>query len=140
MKVINRQARFDYDVKERIEAGIILTGSETKSAKAGAVDLSHAFCKINGGQAMVYNLHIYPYKFANNTDYQPSQPRKLLLNHKEIIAIQTRMKQGRLLLVPTEMYTKHRLVKLELGLARGKRIYEKREAIKKRDLEREMSS
>ncbi len=140
MKVINRQARFDYDVKERIEAGIILTGSETKSAKAGAVDLSHAFCKINRGQAMVYNLHIYPYKFANNTDYQPSQPRKLLLNHKEIIAIQSRMKQGRLLLVPTAMYTKHGLVKLELGLARGKRIYEKREAIKKRDLEREMSS
>ncbi len=139
MKIINRQARFDYDIKERIEAGIILSGSETKSAKAGAVDLSHAFCKISGGQVWIYNLHIYPYKFANNTDYQPSQPRKLLLNRKEIIAIQSRMKQGRLLLVPTAMYTRRSRVKLELGLARGKRIYEKREAIKKRDIEREQS-
>lgn len=139
MKIINRQARFDYDIKERIEAGIILSGSETKSTKAGAVDLSHAFCKITAGQTVVYNLHIYPYKFANNTNYQPSQPRKLLLNRKEIIAIQSRMKQGRLLLVPTAMYTKHGFVKLELGLARGKRIYEKREAIKKRDIQREQS-
>lgn len=143
MKIINRQAKFDYEVKDRIEAGIVLFGAEAKSAKLGQVDLSTAFCKFKPGrfgpELWVYNLHIYPYKHADNTDYDPKRTRKLLVHKKEIIALQSRMKQARLLLIPTALYTHSGLIKLELGLARGKRIYEKREAIKKRDIERELS-
>lgn len=138
MKVINRHARFDYELKDRIEAGIVLSGAETKSAKNGSVDLNHSFCKFKDAELWVYNLHIYPYPHADNTDYQPDRTRKLLISRQELIALQSRMKQARLLLVPTAMYTKRGLIKLELALARGKRIYEKREAIKKRDLDRDL--
>ncbi len=109
MKVINRQAKFDYEIKDRLE------------------------------ELWVHNLHIYHYVHADNTDYDPKRARKLLVHKKEMIALKSRLKQARLLLVPTAMYTHSGLVKLELGLARGKRIYEKREAIKKRDIEREQS-
>lgn len=143
MKIINRQAKFDYEVKERIEAGIMLSGAEVKSTKLGQADLSTAFCKFKPGrfgpELWVYNLHIYPYKHADNTDYDPKRARKLLVHKKEMVALQSRMKQARLLLIPTALYTHSGLIKLELGLARGKRIYEKREAIKKRDLEREIT-
>ena len=143
MKLINRQARFDYEVKDRIEAGIVLTGPEVKSAKLGHVDLATAMCKFRPGrfgpELWVYNLHIYPYQHADNTNYDPKRARKLLLHQKEMIALQSRMKQARLLLIPTAIYTHSDLVKIELGLARGKRKYEKREAIKKRDIERELS-
>jgi len=143
VKIINRQAKFDYEVKERIEAGIMLSGAEVKSTKLGQADLSTAFCKFKPGrfgpELWVYNLHIYPYKHADNTDYDPKRARKLLVHKKEMVALQSRMKQARLLLIPTALYTHSGLIKLELGLARGKRIYEKREAIKKRDLEREIT-
>ena len=141
MKIINRQARFDYELKDRIEAGMVLTGAEAKSAKLGHVDLGAAFCKWRPGrfglELWVHNLHIYPYPHADNTDYDPKRVRKLLVHKKEMIALQSRMKQARLLLVPTALYTHSGLVELELALARGKRVYEKREAIKKRDLQRE---
>jgi len=143
VKVINRQAKFDYEVKDRLEAGIVLTGAEAKSAKLGQVDLATAFCKFKPGrfgpELWVYNLHIYPYQHADNTDYDPKKARKLLVHKRELIALQSRMNQARLLLIPTAMYTHSGLVKLELGLARGKRKYEKREAIKKRDLDREIA-
>lgn len=144
MKVVNRQARFDYDIKDRIEAGIVLSGAEAKSAKAGSVDLGQSFCKVRstsfGAQEVwVHNLHIYPYKHADNSEYDPKRARKLLLHQKEIVALMSRMKQARLLLIPTAMYTRSGKVKLEIGLARGKRKYEKREQIKKRDLDRELN-
>lgn len=143
MKIINRQAKFDYEIKERIEAGIMLSGAEVKSTKLGQADLSTAFCKFKPGrfgpELWVYNLHIYPYEHADNTDYDPKRARKLLVHKKEMVALQSRMKQARLLLIPTALYTHSGLIKLELGLARGKRIYEKREVIKKRDIEREQS-
>ena len=143
MKIINRQAKFDYELKDRIEAGIILSGAEVKSAKLGHVDLGAAFCKFRPGRfgmdLWVHNLHIYPYPHADNTDYDPKRARKLLIHKKEMISLQSRMKQARLLLVPTAIYTQSGFIKIELALARGKRIYEKREAIKKRDLDREMS-
>ncbi len=138
MQIINRQAKFDYDLQDRLEVGVVLSGAETKSAKGGSVDLNHAFCKFREGELWLYNLHIYPYAFANNDSYQPDRARKLLLSKREAITLQSRMKQGRLLLVPTAMYTKQGLVKIEVALARGKRKYEKRDAIKKRDLDREL--
>ena len=143
MKIINRQARWDYELKDRIEAGVVLSGAEAKSAKGGHIDLANAFCKFRPGrfgvELWVHNLHIYPYPHADNTNYDPKRTRKLLVHKKEIVALQSRMKQARLLLIPTAMYTHSGLIKLELSLARGKRIYEKREAIKRRDLDREMS-
>lgn len=143
MKSINKKAKFDYQISERIESGIVLTGPEAKSAKLNQVDLSHAYVKFRpskfGGQeAWLIGLHIYPYKHADNTGYDPIRTRKLLLHQKEMLNLQIKMKQARLLLVPTAMYTRSGVIKVELGLARGKKIYEKRETIKKRDLDREL--
>jgi len=138
VKVVNKKAHFDYEILEVIEAGIVLTGAEAKSARLGQVDMDHAFVKMTGDEANIVNLHIYPYKFAADPDYEPMRSRKLLLNAKEVLAIANKIKQGRLTVVPTAMYTRGPLVKLEIGLARGKKIYEKREAIKKRDLDRDI--
>ena len=142
MKVNNRKARFNYEIGEKCEAGIELKGPEVKSAKLGQADLGNAFIKIlaskfkNQKEAWVYNLHIFPYKYADNTNYDPARPRKLLLHQKEIVQLLSKMKHSRRLLVPTAMYTKSGLVKVEVALARGKKKYEKREAIKKRDEQR----
>ena len=143
MRIINKKAHFDYELGERVEAGVVLTGAEVKSAKTGQADLAGSSCKIlpnkfGSREVWVYNLKIYPYKHADNTNYDPVRRRKLLLHQKEIVAIEGKMRTGRLLLVPAVMYTKEGMVKLELALARGKRMYEKRETIKKRDLDREM--
>jgi SsrA-binding protein len=143
MKVINKKARFDYELGERVEAGIELTGAEVKSAKLGQVDMENAHVKTQNSkfkgqnEMYVFNLHIYPYKHADNTDYDPKRTRKILLHQREIVALQSKMKQSGRMLVPTAMYTKSDYVKIELALARGKKKYEKREKIKKRDLERE---
>lgn len=143
MKYINKKAKFDYQISEKIEAGVVLTGPEAKSAKLGQIDLSHAFVKFRpskfGSQeAWLIGAHIFPYIHADNTNYDPIRIRKLLLNQREIISLQSKMKQARLLLVPTAVFTKSGIVKVELGLARGKKKYEKREAIKKRDLDRDI--
>lgn len=137
MKLINDKAKFNYELGERIEVGIVLTGPEVKSVKLGQIDMSPAHVKVQSG-LWVVGLHIYPYKHADNTNYDPQRTRKLLLHQREILGLLSRMKQGRLMLVPTAMYTKEGKIKLEIALARGKKKYEKREAIKKRDLEREM--
>ena len=143
MKVINKKANFDYEIGERVEAGIELTGAEAKSAKLGQMDMTNAHVKMKTSkfkgqnEAYIINLHIYPYKHADNTNYDPKRTRKLLLHQKEIIALQSKMKQSGRMLIPTAMYTKSDFVKVELGLARGKKKYEKREKIKKREQERE---
>lgn len=137
MKVLNKKAHFEYDILETVEAGIILSGAEAKSARLGQVDLNNAHVRIAAGVPEVINMHIYAYKFNSQEDFDPDRTRKLLLNKKETLALENKIKQGRLTVVPTAMYTKGPLVKLEIGLARGKKMYEKREAIKKRDLDRE---
>jgi SsrA-binding protein len=141
MKAINQKAKFNYELGERTEAGIELTGAEVKSAKLGQVDMSNAYVKFRPNrfgkqEAWVLNLMIYPYQHADNKDYVPTRSRRLLLHPKEILGLLTKIKQTNRLLVPTAMYTKSNFLKIELALARGKRIYEKREAIKKRDEER----
>ncbi len=138
MKVLNKKAHFDYDILEVVEAGIVLSGAEAKSARLGQVDLNNAHVRVAAGNAEVVNMHIYSYKFDSTEQFEPDRSRKLLLNKKEILAIENKIKQGRLTVVPTAMYTKGPLVKLEIGLARGKKMYEKREAIKKRDLDRDV--
>lgn len=138
MIAVNKKARFNYELGERVEAGMVLSGAEAKAARLGQVDLGNAHVKILADGAWVMGMHIFPYKFADNEKYDPQKSRKLLLNKKELSALQMKMRSKRLLLVPTAMYTKGGRVKLELALARGKRKYEKKEAIKERDLEREM--
>ncbi|TSC87959.1 MAG: SsrA-binding protein [Microgenomates group bacterium Gr01-1014_16] len=142
MKITNRKAYFDYEIKDTVEAGIQLTGAEVKSAKAGAVEMGSSHVKIQDSrfktqrEAWLVGMQIYPYKHADNTNYDPMRTRKLLLHQRELVALQMKMKSGGLTLIPTAIYTKSGFVKIELGLARGKRKYEKRESIKKRDLER----
>lgn len=142
MKAVNKKAQFNYELGERTEAGIELTGAEAKSAKLGQVDMGGAYVRIKpnqfgGLEAWVTGLHIFPYKYADNTEYDPTRIRRLLVHQKEIVGLMSKMKQTGRLLVPTAMYTKGGRVKVELALARGKKKYEKREKIKKRDLERE---
>lgn len=142
MKVINKKAKFDYDIGDVVEAGVMLTGAEVKSVKAGQVDMSNANVRIRAEEgksieAWLINMHIYPYTHASGEAEDPTRRRKLLLHQAEVVTLQSKMKQGRLLLVPTAIYTKHGKIKVELGLARGKRKYEKREVVKKRDEERE---
>ncbi|TSC53109.1 MAG: SsrA-binding protein [Microgenomates group bacterium LiPW_16] len=137
MKVTNRRAYHDYHILERLEAGIHLTGPEVKSVKGGHISLEGAFVKIAGSEAYLINAQIYPYPHARLENYDPRRTRKLLLHKKEIIALKSKIQSG-LTLVPLSCYTKQGLVKIELALARGKKRYEKREALKKRDLEREL--
>lgn len=145
MKIVNDKAKFNYELGERVETGIVLTGPEVKSVKLGQIDMSNAHVRIQSSKFKSQNelgvvgLHIYPYKHADNANYDPQRTRKLLLHQREILSLLSKMKQGRLMLVPTAMYTKEGKIKLEIALARGKKKYEKREIIKKRDLEREVS-
>mgnify|MGYP001135103580 CR=1 FL=1 len=139
MKVINRKAKFNYDFLEKFEAGIVLTGAEVKSVKKGQIRLDEAFVRIDpNGEVWLTNTHIHPYELADNRNYQPTRSRKLLLHKKEILSLAKKMEGRNLSIVPTSCYTKKGMVKLELALAKGKKKWEKKEKIKKRDLEREM--
>lgn len=137
MKVINRRAHYDYEILDKFEAGIILTGSEVKSVKQGKIKLEGSFVKLINGEAFLINAHIHPYQFADNRDFQPTRTRKLLLHKKEIQSLTTKIAPSGLTLLPLSCYTKGRIIKLEVGIGRGKKKWDKREAIKKRDLKRE---
>jgi SsrA-binding protein len=139
-KIINRRARYDYQLLEKFEAGIVLAGPEVKSVKAGHMSLKESFVRIQNNEAWLHNAHIHPYPFADNRDYDPRRPRKLLLHKNELLKLAQETKQKGLTIVPVSCYTKHQKIKLAIALARGKKKYEKREAIKKRDLERELRS
>ena len=139
-KIVNRRARYDYELLEKLEVGIALTGPEVKSVKAGQIDLNQSFVRLREGEAWLHNAHVHPYKFADNRDYDPTRARKLLLHKKELLKFDQQIKQKRLTLVPVSCYTKGRQIKLEIALARPKKEYEKRAAIKKRDLDREIES
>ena len=134
----NRAAYHNYMVLETIEAGMALRGSEIKSLRAGGVNLREGFVRISGGEAWLVNVHISPYEQASIDRHEPRRDRKLLLHRHEIIAIGTRIKQKGLTLIPLRMYWKGNRAKLEIGLCRGKRLHDKREAIAARDARREM--
>lgn len=138
MKVINRRARYDYQILEKIEAGIALTGPEVKSVKEGKISLEEAFVRIKDGQVYLLNAHIHPYRFAETKNQDPRRTRKLLLQKKEILALEQKTKQKKLTIVPTACYTKGRRIKLEIALAKGKKKYERKEEKKRRDIEREI--
>lgn len=138
MKVINRRATHDYHVFETLEVGIKLIGPEVKSVKEGRINLSQAYVKIKDGQAFLVNAHIAPYGPAGHSTFETDRTRKLLLHKKEIAAWETKISRSRLTIVPISCYTRHRLVKLKIGLARGKKRWEKRRTIRERDLERDI--
>lgn len=138
MKIINRRARYDYNLLEKFEAGIALTGAEVKSVKAGKMSLGESFVRIRDGEAWLINAYINPYPFARQEDFDSKRTRKLLLHKSQILALEQKMKQRNLTLVPVSCYTKGNKVKVEIALAKGKKKYEKKEVKKKKDLEREV--
>lgn len=138
MRVVNRKARRDYQFLEKYEAGIVLTGAEVKSIRQGRIKLDESFVKIKDEEAFLTNAHISPYLPAGKKDYDPLRTRKLLLRKKEILKLSLKTAHSGLTIVPITCYTKHGLIKLEIALAKGKKKYEKREAIKRRDLQREV--
>jgi len=139
-KIINRRAAFDYQLLAKFVVGVVLNGSEVKSVKNGHLKLEEAFIHLKDHEAWLFNAHIHPYSFADNRDYDPRRARKLLLHKNELLKLEQQTKQKKLTIVPVSCYTKGQQIKLKIALARGKRRYEKREAIKKRDLERELRS
>jgi SsrA-binding protein len=137
MKIINKKARFNYDLTDRFEAGIVLTGPEVKSARNGHVSLGESFVRLTGDELYLINATISPYKFAASEDYETKRSRKLLLHKKEIAELKRKMEGTNLTIVPTAMYTKNRRIKFEIALAKGKKQYEKKETKKRADLTRE---
>ena len=135
---VNRKAYHDYHIQETLEAGIVLKGSEIKSIRANRVNLSDAYAKPENGELWLYNSHIASYNAASYNSHEPTRPRKLLLHRKEIDNLAGKVTQRGLTLVPLKLYIKHGVAKAELGVAKGKKIYDKREAIARRDVDREM--
>lgn len=138
MKISNRRAYHDYNILETFEAGINLTGAEVKSIKGERMSLEGSFIKIMGSEIYLVNAQIYPYPYARPEGYDPKRSRKLLLHKKEIISLKTKLASTGLTIVPIECYNSHGFIKLKIGLAKGKKEYEKREKIKKRDMERDI--
>ncbi|MGC7871809.1 SsrA-binding protein SmpB [Desulfosporosinus sp. SYSU MS00001] len=136
----NRKAFHDYFIEDRIEAGIILTGTEIKSIRNGRVNLKDSYAHLDNGEIWVYQMHISPYEQGNRFNHDPLRPRKLLLHRSEINKLVGRIQQQGLTLIPTKMYLKRGLAKVELGVAQGKKNYDKRQALaekeSKRDIER----
>jgi len=135
---VNRKAYHDYHIEESLEAGIVLKGSEIKSIREGKVNLSDAYAKPDNGELWLYNSHIASYDAASYNTHEPTRPRKLLLHRKEIDILAGKVVQKGLTLVPLKLYIKRGVAKVELGVARGKKAYDKRESIARRDAEREM--
>jgi SsrA-binding protein len=136
----NRKAAFDYAIEDRVEAGIALTGTEIKSMRAGHVNLRDGYALIQKGQAWLRNVHIAPWTHAAHDNHEPLRPRKLLLHKGEIDQLAVAVSQKGYTLVPLRMYTKNGRAKVEIGLARGKKRYEKRQVIKEREAAREMQA
>jgi SsrA-binding protein len=135
----NRRARHDYHIDESIEAGIVLTGSEIKSVRAGRLNLRGSYARVVNDEILVYDMHISPYEQSGvYFNHEPTRPRKLLLHRREISRLTGLVRQKGLTLVPLRVYFKGRRAKLELGVARGKKLYDKREDIAKRDSQREI--
>jgi SsrA-binding protein len=134
----NRKASHDYHIEETYETGVALTGTEIKSVRAGSVNLRDSYAQVKNGELWLLNVHIAPYEPASRQNVDPYRDRKLLMHRKEILRLYGRVQEKGLTLVPLRMYLKKNRAKLEIGLARGKRQYDKREAIGKRDAAREM--
>lgn len=139
ISIRNKKAAHDYEFLNKYIAGIVLTGTEIKSIRLGRVNLQDAYCTFNKGEIFVREMHISPYAMARETNHEPKRERKLLLNKREISKLENKHAEKGLTIIPTKIFINDRgLAKLEIALARGKKLYDKREDIKEKDLKREM--
>lgn len=134
--VDNRRARFNYHIKENFEAGLVLSGTEVKSLRMGRGNLQDAYAVVRDGEAWVNNFHISPYDKASHFNHDPLRPKKLLLHRREIVRLQSLQKEKGYALIPLKIYFKEGLAKLDLAVAVGKKLYDKREDIAERDAKR----
>jgi SsrA-binding protein len=135
----NKKAYHDFFIEEKFEAGMVLTGTEVKSLRMGKANLNDAFAQVKAEEAFLNNLHISPYDFGNRENHDPDRLRKLLLHKKEIVKLFSKIREQGYTLIPLRLYFKNGLVKVELGLAKGKKLYDKREDLKKKDHQRDMA-
>jgi len=135
--VTNRKAYHDYFIEEKFEAGIMLQGTEVKSIREGRVNLQDSYASVKGGEAFLHHCHISPYSHGNRENHEPTRARKLLLHRSEIDKLAGKVQEKGLTLVPTKMYLKKGRIKVELAVARGKKLYDKRETERRREADRE---
>lgn len=140
IKVIsdNRKARHEFEILERFECGIELTGTEVKSLRLGRATLQDAFARVEDGEAWLYNCNISPYDHGNRFNHEPTRKRRLLMHSREIFKLNQKIKEKGLTLIPLKLYFKRNWVKVDLALAKGKQLYDKRESISKRDSKRSL--
>jgi len=134
----NRKARHDYQILDTYEAGIVLEGTEVKSIRAGKANLKDSYARVEKGELFLYNMHISPYEQGNRFNHEPKRTRKLLMHKHEINRLLGKIKEKGLSLVPLKLYFKSNKVKVQIGLARGKKLHDKRHALAERDAKREM--
>ena len=137
-KAVNRRAFHDYFIDEKFECGMVLTGTEVKSIREGRCNLREGYVRIDGNEAWLENVHISPYEQGNLMNHEPLRPRKLLLHRKQIASLIGKVRQKGYTLIPPRVYFTRNRAKVEIGLARGKRQYDKRQAIAERDAKREI--
>ena len=135
---LNRRARHDYAIEQTLEAGLVLTGTEIKSIRAGRVNLAEAYARIEKGEAWLIGAHIAPYEQGNRNNHEPTRTRKLLLHRDQISELVGRTQAKGFTLVPLKLYIRNGMAKLEIGIARGKKAYDKRRTIAERDARREL--
>ncbi|MDD5362815.1 MAG: SsrA-binding protein SmpB [Ignavibacteria bacterium] len=136
----NRKANFQYEILSRIEAGIVLKGTEVKSLRASKVNMGDAYGKFIKDELWLMNAHISEYTFGNLNNHDPLRKRKLLLNKRELKKLKSQLEEKGLTLVATKIYFNNSLIKVEIAVARGKKLYDKREAVKKRETERKLKN
>lgn len=132
----NRKARHDFHIDDSVICGLVLSGTEVKSIRTGRAQLKDSFAKIEKGEVWLYNCHISPYQFGNRFNHTPLRKRKLLLHKKEILKLFTKVKEKNYVLVPLKIFFSRNWAKVELGLGKGKKVYDKRDAMKKKELQR----
>ena len=135
----NKKAYHDYFIEEKFEAGMVLKGTEVKSLRNGKANLNDSFALVKNGEAFLHNLHISPYNFGNRENHDPDRMRKLLLHKKEIGKLFSMIREQGYTVVPLRLYFKEGLVKVEVGLAKGKKLYDKREDLKKKDMRKDVA-
>ena len=138
MTITNAKAFHDYEIGDRFEAGISLYGSEVKALREGHADLTASYVRIRDGQAYLINARIFLYKYARPEGYDEARTRKLLLHKKEIISLKSKIEGMSLTIVPLSLYDKNRLIKAELALAKGKKKFDKKQALKRKDMNRDI--
>ena len=140
VKVIvqNRRAHHDYIIEDSYECGIVLKGTEIKSIRSGKVNLHDAYCMVKNGEMLIYNMHISPYEKGNIFNHVPNQTRKLLLHKREIVRLSSKVQKDGYTLIPLSLYLVGGLAKIKLGLAKGKKLHDKRETLKEKAMDQEI--